>query len=81
LSVAPKRPGVELRSGLSSIPKRSGRRALPCRGEAISPGAGGPKRRPAIEKVQNPRKAGSLERDQPTLPLNNPLKPRPEVET
>jgi len=81
LSVAPKRPGAELRSGPARIPKRSGRRALPCRGEVISPGAGGPKRRSVIEKVQNPRKAGSLERDQPTPPLNNPLEPRPEVET
>jgi hypothetical protein len=35
----------------------------------------------AYGKVQNPRKAGSLEKDQPLSSHANPLEPRPEVET
>jgi hypothetical protein len=45
------------------------------------PGAGAVLSGVPIDQVQNPRKAGSLERDQPIPPQSNPLEPRPEVET
>ena len=75
-SVAPKRLGAKLRSGCLPFLSGFGRRALPSScGEAICQERQLPQAVSRFGKVRNPRKAGSLERDQPLSPLTIPWSP------